>query len=74
MPVPFVSRERFNEKRDELERVRAELAAERDRSFRLFNWATWRVGGGVAFDTTMLPEAYQPKAAVKRRILENCWR
>jgi hypothetical protein len=59
----WVSRERYEEQRAELERTRAELAGERDRNFRLFNWTMWRIGGGVAFDTSILPEQYQPKAA-----------
>jgi len=60
---PLVSRERYDEQRIELERTRVELAAARDRNFRLFNWTMWRIGGGVAFDTSLLPEQYQPHAA-----------
>lgn len=63
MRFPFVSRERYEEQRMNLDRARGELADERDRNFRLFNWTMWRIGGGVAFDTSLLPEQYQPKAA-----------
>jgi len=63
MRFPFVSRERYEEQRMNLDRARAELADERDRNFRLFNWTMWRIGGGVAFDTSLLPEQYQPKAS-----------
>jgi hypothetical protein len=63
MRFPFVSRERYDEQRVELERTRAELAAERDRTQHLWNFLNWRTAGGVAFDTSMLPEPYQPKAA-----------
>ena len=62
MRLPWVSRERYDELHADLERTRAELASERDRSFRLFNFLNWRTAGGVAFDTSMLPEAYQPTA------------
>lgn len=57
---PFVSRERYDERVEEIKTLRAELASERQDNKRLWNYLNWRVGGGVAFDTTMLPEAYQP--------------
>lgn len=66
MRWPFVSRERFDDQRTELDRVRAELAAERDKNQRLWNFLNWRVGGGVAFDTSQLPEAYQPRAVAPK--------
>lgn len=63
MRFPFVSRERYEEQRTELDFTRAELVTERDRNQRLWNFLNWRTAGGVAFDTSILPEAYQPKAA-----------
>jgi len=54
MKLPFVSRDRFEE-------VRADLLAEREYSKRLWNFLVWRTGGGVAFDVSVLPEAYQPR-------------
>ena len=58
---PFVSRERFDDQRADLNRLRDELAFEREQREKLWNWINWRIGGGVAYDTTKLPEAYQPK-------------
>ncbi len=60
---PFVSRERYDERVADLAAARAELTAERERNQKLWNFLNWRVGGGVAFDTNMLPDAYQPKSA-----------
>lgn len=58
----LVSRDRYNEQSAELARVRGELEKERDRGQRLWNFLLWRVGGGVALDTSLLPESYQPLA------------
>jgi hypothetical protein len=58
---PFVSRERYDERVADLAAARAELAQERERNQRLWNFLNGRVGGGVAFDTNMLPDAYQPR-------------
>lgn len=63
MHFPFVSRERFNDERAEVARLRSEVEKERAHNQRLWNFLNWRVGGGVAFDTALLPEAYQPRAA-----------
>lgn len=59
---PFVSRERYDERIGELTSLRSELAAERDRNQKLWNFLNWRTGG-FAFDPMMLAEHYQPKAA-----------
>ena len=61
MKFPFVSRERLSEAQAEVTRLRDELAKERERNQKLWNFLNWRVGGGVAFDTSMLPEPYQPR-------------
>ncbi len=63
MKWPFVSRARFDDQTQELERLRTELAAAREELKTLNNWVLWRVGGGVALNPALLPEAYQPKAA-----------
>lgn len=69
MKFPFVSRDRYEEQRAELERVRAELATEREHSERLWNFLNWRTAGGVAFDTTRLPEPYQPRAVAPQPVV-----
>jgi len=58
--LPFVSRERYDERVAELATLRSELAAERDRNQKLWNFLNWRTGG-VAFDPMMLAEHYQPR-------------
>lgn len=58
--LPFVSRDRFEEKSAEVRELRSELAHERERNSRLYNWFIWRLGG-VAPDVSQLPEVYQPK-------------
>jgi hypothetical protein len=59
----WVSRELYEETKADLSRARAELGAERTENRKLWNFLQWRTAGGVAFDTTQLPEAYQPKLA-----------
>lgn len=61
MRWPFVSRDRFEEKAAELDRVRQELSTLQTEHKRLQNWVTWRVGGGVAPEPEWLPAQYQPK-------------
>jgi hypothetical protein len=60
---PLVSRERYDERVADIQSLRTELAAERERNQRLWNFLNWRTAGGVAFDTNMLPDAYQPRVA-----------
>lgn len=64
MNWPFVSRARFEDQHTELARVREELATERDRGLKMWNWITFRgIPGGMAFDPSLLPVVYQPKIA-----------
>lgn len=60
MKFPFVSRERLKEKQLELDAARAELASVRQQHADLWNFTLW-LRGGVAFDTSRLPAAYQPQ-------------
>jgi hypothetical protein len=60
MRWPFISRERYDERVEDIRTLRAELGFERERNQRLWNFLNWRTAGGVAFDTSMLPEPYQP--------------
>jgi hypothetical protein len=69
--LPFVSRDRYEEMKEELLRTRAELSTARLAHEKLWNWTVWRVGGGVAPDVTQLPEAYQPKPAPSAAASEN---
>jgi hypothetical protein len=64
MQFPFVSRERLNDKQRELDALRDELATVRQQHADLWNFVVWRTGGGVAFDTSRLPAAYQPQASM----------
>ncbi|MGB7148475.1 MAG: hypothetical protein WBD45_04945 [Terriglobales bacterium] len=52
----FVSRERFEQQREELLEARAQLA-------KLNNWIVFRMGGGMAPDPSLLAEAYQPRTS-----------
>lgn len=61
---PFVSRERYDEQRAEVERLRRELKQAVEAKEKLWNFLVWRVGGGVAVDVNSLPEQYQPKHQV----------
>jgi hypothetical protein len=65
--LPFVSRERFDDQRVDLNRLRDDLDFERARNQKLWNFLNWRVGGGVAFDPDLLPEAYQPHKPIAGR-------
>ena len=57
---PFISRERYQERTAELDRLRAELEKERAEHKQLQNWLTWRLGG-IAPDPGLLPEEYRRK-------------
>lgn len=62
MRWPFISRERYDERVADVATLRSELATERERNQKLWNFLNWRTGG-YAFDPAMLAEHYQPRAA-----------
>lgn len=66
MKLPWVSRERFDEQRAEIERLRTELKQVAEAKEKLWNVMLWRMGG-VIVDVEALPNVYQPKPAPENK-------
>lgn len=62
MKWPLVSRERYEERIQELRALQVALDLERERNLRLWNYLNWRTDGNrFAFDPSLLPDLYQRK-------------